>query len=211
MRGPLPAPGYRFNGRLCTAQFSFEFISSYRFLEMNHDTRRRAQIVLRLIVGSPFVKPRQQIIHLQRPQRESIRKPVVNASTDGHRKRVLRRSKRAPAYARSRVRYSEESFGKRRKVSVAAIGNTRAEEVSRECSVDFGAQNISVVIAAEIRDATDPILDVIRHRCASAVQAEAVPTPRDGIFTHVRIPGEHINLWRFLRVRNPSAQGKKGH
>src|SRR6266436_761178 len=107
------------------------------------------------------------------------------------------------------MRRAEKSLTEGSKMFVAAIGNARAEEVCRESSVHSRSENISVVIAAEICDATDPILDVIRDRCASAVQAEAVPTPRTGIFTYVRIAGKNIQLWRFLRVRNPSAQGKK--
>ena len=137
-------------------------------LEMKHNPRRRSQIVLRLIVGGSLPKSRQQIIDLQRPQGQPAADPVVHAAANRHRKCILR-AVCAAGYARSRMRHAKERFGKRFEVVVAAIGKSRTEQIRRKCAIHSTAKNISVVIAAKIRDAAHPISDVIRRGSASAV------------------------------------------
>ena len=61
-------------------------------------------------------------------------------------------------------------LSKRGEASQMTKGNARAEEIRRERAIHIRAENVSVVIAAEISDAAEPTGGIVNIRCVDFLQ-----------------------------------------
>src|SRR6266849_4540982 len=80
----LPAPDNRL----------LEFSERFRAprLEVEQDSRRYAQVILRLIPSGSLREARDQVVELNWPKRKTVVQPVVHAAAESHRECVLRRA-----------------------------------------------------------------------------------------------------------------------
>jgi len=73
----LPAPDNRL------LKFSERFRAPR--LEVQQDSRRYAQVILRLIPGGSHREARDQVVELNWPKRKTVVQPVVHAAAESHR------------------------------------------------------------------------------------------------------------------------------
>lgn len=119
---------------------------------MEYDAGGDAQVRLILRTVAEFIETRQQVIHLNRANREVVRDVNIHASAESHREGIIR-SGEGEAVAASDVRYAEKNLAKRREARVVPVLDTRTEEVCGERAVHARTENVAAVVAAKIGDA----------------------------------------------------------
>jgi len=171
-----------------------------RKLEMNDEAGGDAKIVLRFAAGCRFREAREQILNLRRTERQTMEELHVNATAEGCSERVAGAGRAEPATAR--MRDAKKSLRKRGEAFVVAIRNARAEKISGNGAVNARAENVVGMIAAEISDAAEPVLRVIRNGRTAAVKIKTANAGRAGIVAEIGISDEDIEFWHILRGRN---------
>ena len=160
-----------------------------RASETEHHACRDAQIILGLCAARCFRKARQEIIDLDGSNREVMSHSVVHAAAEGHGEGVVRTGdgRCTARKAAAGVRHAEQDLSKRRDPPEMPIGNARAEEIPEKRAIYVRAQNVSIVIAAEIGDSTEPTVDVICDGSAAAVKVETAAARSAGTIANVGI------------------------
>src|SRR5690348_4120288 len=130
-------------------------------LEPNHESGGNAEVVLVPRAQRAFPESRQQVLCLKRTDRKVIEDLVIHSASRGHGKRILRAG--GAEGCSVGVCRTEKHLSEWRDPAVVTVGNTRPEKVRRERAVVTSAKNVSLGIAAEIGNATEPVRDVVGH------------------------------------------------
>src|SRR5215472_6146075 len=117
-------------------------------LEVEHDARGNAQVVLRFLRGGVQLrKARQQVVHFCRAKRPVVAQAVIEATSDGHGEGSLAiRGIQEPGFC---MRDAEKHFSERRDATEAMVRHAWSEQICGERAVYSGPQNVAVVVAAE--------------------------------------------------------------
>ncbi len=167
---------------------------------MNDEAGGDAEIVLRFAAGCRFREAREQILDLRGTERQAMEDLHVNATAEGCSERVA--STGSAEGAAARVRDTKKSLRKRREAFMVAIGNPRAEEIRGNSAVNARAENVVGMIAAEISDAAEPVVCVVRDGGAATVKIKTTYAGRAGIIAEIRISDEDVELRYVLGGRD---------
>src|SRR6266704_184359 len=175
-RAPLPAPGNRF------LVFPPEGLP-----EMENDSSGNAQVVLCLVVTvGDFGQMRQQVVELQRADRETVAHVPVDANAE---RRV---GVRCGEHARTGARSTDQNLAEGREPAVFPIGEARAKKIRKYMVVYAHAIIATHVIAAEIGDTAYPVPEIIGRRSAATVEIETVKSRSCRIRTEIRVADGRI-------------------
>src|SRR5437762_4186464 len=173
--------------------------SMERKLEMNDEAGGDAKIVLRFAAGCRFREARQEIFDLRGAERHPMEESHVNAATEGCSERVACAGNAETAA--TRVRNTEERLCKRSEARMPPVRNARTEKIGRQGAVDSRTENVISVIAAEIGDAAEPIVDLVGSRSAAAVKIETVHARSAWIVAKIGIADEDVEFRPTLLLR----------
>src|SRR5262245_51001248 len=174
-----------------------------RKLEVEDDAGRNAQVLLRLRGGASCCEARQEVIHLDGTNGEMFRQFDVKAATCRHGKASVRSICRGSTCAHAFC--AEEHLAKGRDAVPVAVRNPRTKKISGQREVQASVQNVAVMISAEIGDATQPVIHIVRNGSAAAVEIEILcPIP-----PIKGIPGKDIHFGMILGLGHPGQQREK--
>src|SRR6266568_9410946 len=179
---PLPAPGNR-----------FLVFPPEELLEMENDSGGNAQVVLCLVVTvGDFRQMRQQVVELQRADRETVAHVPVDANAE--RRRERRVGVRCGEHVRTGARSTDQNLAEGRDPTVFPIGEAGAKKIRKYMIVHVHATIGTHVIAAEIADTAQPVPKIIGRRSAASVEIETVKSRSCRIRTEIRVADGRIYL-----------------
>ncbi len=139
---------------------------------MENDSSGNTQIVLRLIVTvGDFRKMSQQVVELERADREAIAHVPVDTSAQRRRERRMR--VRCGEHSRTGTRRAKQHLAKWRDLPRLVVREARTEHIGKNMVVHVHAIDFADLIAAEIGHTAEPIPEIIGRRSAASVEIES--------------------------------------
>src|SRR6266568_8689286 len=127
---------------------------------------------------------RQQVVELQRANRETVAHVPVDANAERRRKRRV--GVRCGEHVRTGARSTDQNLAEGRDPAVFPIGEARSKKIRKYMIVHVHATSGTHVIAAEIGDTAQPVPKIIGRRSAATVEIETVKSRSCRIGTEIR-------------------------